>query len=89
MSVEQILASPVLVNACAEVCPGLLAWLETLDLSEMEFVSQAVPPCTGKPRYPSAFQWDIYSGNHLAGFTQLRGQNSLCFEGQRWKRSEG
>lgn len=53
---EEILASFVLVNACAEVCPGLLAglvaWLETLDLSEMEFMSKAVPPCTGKAMLP-------------------------------------
>lgn len=52
VSVEEILASSVLVNACAEVCPGLLAWLETLDLSEMEFMSKAVPPCTGKATLP-------------------------------------
>lgn len=46
----------MLVNACAEVCPGLLAgllaWLETLDRSEMEFMSRVVPPCTGKATLP-------------------------------------
>lgn len=49
---EEILASSVLVNACVEVCPSLLAWLETLDRSEMEFMSRVVPPCTGKASLP-------------------------------------
>lgn len=55
----------------------------------MEFMSKLFLPAQEKPCYPSAFEWESYSEKHLAGLTQLGGQNNplgvLVGFGRGWR----
>lgn len=59
VSVEVTLASSILVDTCAAVCPGhlagLMGWLETFDRSEVEFVFR-------DPKSSSS----LHRGRHIA-----------------------